>query len=426
MKLLTRTTLIYLLYASVVAGAGTFVYFEVIHKLYYGYVDRTLSRRKLRVLKALRLYLHSPADLAYWHQLDHNVEFVPLPILPARQPDRIGQRIMYNELTGKVQPYRQLAAPITFQGRPYELQIRLSLLDTQGLLWRMALTGVGLFGVLGLGMLGLQVVLNRRLWQPFYYLLNQLQKYKLNRSQPITLPPTQVREFRELYEAVQLLLRQNQRVYRHQKEFSENAAHEIQTPLAILRAQLDLLVQAPGLTEEQAGYIERMMGVTHRLTHLTKSLLLLAQLDSQLYFPTELVDMAGVVRAQLVQLQDQLSARGITLTTSLAASVPLRMHRVLLEVLVSNLLVNAIRHNHTNGQLAVTLTTSSLTIENTGRAQSLLDTGLFERMRTAPDSPAESVGLGLTLVQQICTHCGLPLRYTYTEPGRHHQQVLFG
>jgi len=423
MKLLTRTTLIFLLYASVVVGAGTFGYYWLIHKLYYAYVDRTLSRRKLRVQKALRLYLHRPADLAYWHLLDHNVEFVPLRARPARSADRISQRLMYNELTGQSQPYRQLATFVTFQGRPYELQIRLSLLDTEGLLGRIVLVGVALFGVLGLGMLALQVRFNRRLWQPFYQLLAQLQQYRLNRGQPVTLPATPVQEFRELNDAVQLLLRQNQRAYRDQKEFAENAAHEMQTPLAILRTQLDLLVQAPGLTEEQAGYLESLLGVEHRLTHLTKSLLLLAQLDNQLYFPSETVDLAATVRTQLAQLQDQIRARNLTVETDLAATVPLRMHRGLLEVLVSNLLVNAIRHNHAGGQLWVSLTPALLTVENTGRAESLQEAGLFERFHKATDSPAESVGLGLTLIQRICTRCGLPLRYRYVSPGRHRQQV---
>ncbi|UOQ55475.1 sensor histidine kinase [Hymenobacter cellulosivorans] len=424
MKLLTRTTLIFLLYASVVAGAGTFVYYGLIHKLYYAYVDRTLSRRKLRVEKALRLYLHSPADLAYWHQLDHNVEFVPLPAPPPRRPDQLRERLMYNELTGKSQPYRQLSSAVLFQGRPYELQIRVSLFDTQQLLLRIVLAGAGLFGLLVLGLFGLQFVLNRRLWQPFYVLLEQLQRYKLNRNEPITLPATSIREFQQLQEAVQLLLRQNQHVYRQQKEFTENAAHEIQTPLAVLRTQLDLLVQAPGLTEEQAGYIEGIMGVTQRLTHLTKSLLLLAQLDNQLFFPAETVDVATILRTQLSHLQHLVATRRLTLETDIAASVPMQIHRGLLEVLVSNLLVNAIRHNIAQGHLLVRLTPEALTVENTGQEQSLQEAGLFSRFHKASDGSAEGVGLGLTLVLQICTNCGLPLRYSYVAPGRHRQQVL--
>ncbi|UOG75720.1 HAMP domain-containing histidine kinase [Hymenobacter tibetensis] len=424
MKLLTRTTLIFLFYASVVAGAGTFVYYSLINKLYYAYVDRTLSRRKLRVEKAMRLYLHSPADLAYWHQLDHNVEFVPLRHLPPRRADRLSVRPMYNELTGKSQPYRQLASAVTFQGRPYELQIRLSLFDTQQLLLRIVLAGGVLFGLLVLGLFGLQFALNRRLWQPFYALLDQLHKYKLNRSQPVTLPETRIREFQELQDAVQLLLRQNQRVYRRQKEFTENAAHEIQTPLAILHTQLDLLVQAPGLTEEQATHIEGIMSVTHRLTHLTKSLLLLAQLDSKLFFATEIVDVAAVVRTQVAHLREQIAVRNLTVETDIADSVPLCVHRGLLEVLVSNLLVNAIRHNLPGGRLRILVTTEVLVVENTGRPESLQEAGLFNRFQKSTDSPAESVGLGLALVLQICTNCGLPLRYSYQEPGIHRQQVL--
>src|SRR5919112_2863967 len=145
MRLLARTTVIFLIYASVVAAAGTFVYYGFIRKIYYAYVDRTLSRRKLRVDKALRLHLRTPEDLAFWHKLDHNVEFVPLSA--PGPPMRFSQRMMYNELTDQVVPYRQLAAPVMFQGRPYRLELRTTMLDSQELLARIVLAGALLFGV---------------------------------------------------------------------------------------------------------------------------------------------------------------------------------------------------------------------------------------------------------------------------------------
>ena len=420
MKLLARTTVFFLIYASVVAVAGTFVYYGFIRKIYSAYVDRTLGRRKLRVDKALRLHLRSPADLVFWHTLDHNVEFVPLRA--SGPPVEFTQRMMFNELTGQVVPYRQLAAPVQFQGRPYRLELRTTMLDSQELLARIVQAGALLFGVLLVGLLGLQHILARRLWAPFYHTLGELRRYKLDQHQPVHLPPTRIPEFKELNTAISRVLNRNSRIYHRQKEFSENAAHELQTPLAVLRTKLDMLVQAPGLTEEQAGHIEPLLDVTQRLTHLSRSLLLLAHLDQELFFPTETVDLTALIRTQLAQLHEQLDGAGLTLVTALEPGAAVAVNRPLLDILVSNLLSNAIRHNVSGGQVRVTLTPERLTVENTGRACALPADQLFVRFRPGPERPPGSVGLGLAIARQICETSGFVLNYSYNA-ARHSMHV---
>jgi signal transduction histidine kinase len=425
MKLLARTTAILLLYASVVAVAGTFVYYTVIHRLYYAYVDRTLGRRKLRVELALRNELRTPADLAFWHRLDHNVEFVPLNDQAARPPKAnvFQDRLMHNTLTGKQQLYRQVAGLEVFQGKPYRLEVRTSLLDGPALLGGIVGAGALLFGVLVGGMLLIQNVLARRYWRPFFATLGVLQQYKLDQHHAPTLPSTRIPEFKALNTAIGHVLGRHQRLYQRQREFAENAAHELQTPLAILRTKLDLLVQAPGLTEEQAGHIEPLLAVTQRLTHLSRSLLLLTHLDQQLFFATETVDLAAVVRTLLGQMSEQLAAGNIALSTELVPSLLVSANRSLIEILVSNLLSNAIRHNLPGGELRVVLTGQLFSVENTGRAQALPADQLFARLRPRPDRLPGSVGLGLPIARQICETCGFLLSYHYQEPGRHTMRV---
>jgi signal transduction histidine kinase len=424
MKLLARTTIIFLLYAAVVAGAGTAVYYTIIRKLYYVYVDRTLTRRKLRVKRSTRLELRSPADLAFWHRIDHNVEFVPLAAgrYPAR-PDAFRHRMMLNTITGQPQQYRQIAEVIWFQGRPYRLEVRTSVLDDHDLLVGIVVAGAILLAVLLGGMLVIQHVLTRRYWRPFYHTLGVLQQHQLDQHHAPVLAPTTIPEFKALNVALTRVLARHQRLYQRQREFAENAAHELQTPLAILRTKLDLLVQAPGLTEEQASHIEPLLAVTQRLTHLCRSLLLLVHLDQQLYFPTEKVDLSAIVQTQLGQLQEQLDASNLTLRTDLAPRVLVSGNRSLLEILVSNLVVNAIRHNVPGGFVAVTLTTQVFAVENSGRPQALPADQLFARFRPNPGRPPGSVGLGLPIARQICETSGFLLAYHYEEPGRHALRV---
>lgn len=423
MKLLARTTIIFLLYAAAVAAGGTLVYYTIIHKLYYAYVDRTLTRRKLRVKLALRHELRTPADLAFWHRIDHNVEFAPLPAVVPAGPDEFRDRMMFNTLTGQQQRYRQVAETVQFQGRFYRLQVRSSLLDDQDLLVGIVVAGAILLVVLLGGMLAIQHVLTRRYWRPFYHTLGVLQQHQLDQHHAPVLAPTDIPEFKALNAALTRVLARHQRLYQRQREFAENAAHELQTPLAILRTKLDLLVQAPGLTEEQAGHIEPLLAVTQRLTHLCRSLLLLVHLDQQLYFPTETVDLTAALRTQLAQLREQVEINDLTLETTLEPRVVVAVNRSLLDILVSNLVGNAIRHNRPGGSVAVTLTAQLLTIANTGRAQALPADQLFARFRPNPERLPGSVGLGLPIARQICETCGFLLTYHYEAPGRHSMRV---
>ncbi|MGI4866621.1 MAG: sensor histidine kinase [Janthinobacterium lividum] len=421
MKLLARTTIIFLLYAAVVAAGGTLVYYAIIHKLYYAYVDRTLTRRKLRVKQALRHELRTPADLAFWHRIDHNVEFAPLPAARAdtARPDEFRDRMMYNTLTNQQQRYRQVAETVWFRGRPHRLEVRSSLLGTQDLLLGIVAAGVILLVLLVGGMLAIQHVLTRRYWRPFYHTLSVLQQYQLDQHHAPVLATTNIPEFKALNAALTKVLARHQRLYQRQREFAENAAHELQTPLAILRTKLDSLVQAPGLTEEQASHIEPLLAVTQRLTHLCRSLLLLVHLDQQLYFPTETVDLSASLRTLLEQLREQLEASQLTLQCALEPRVIVSGNRSLLEILVSNLVVNAIRHNLPGGFVTVTLTPQQLTVENSGRPQALPADQLFARFRPNPGRPPGSVGLGLPIARQICETSGFLLTYHYEVPGRH-------
>src|SRR6185369_2036650 len=91
----------------------------------------------------------------------------------------------------------------------------------------------------------------RRLWKPFYDALGSVKKFRIEKKQSLNFPSTNIEEFSFMNQTLEKATRQAQEDYLLLKEFTENASHEMQTPLAIMRSKLDLLIQGENLSEEQ-------------------------------------------------------------------------------------------------------------------------------------------------------------------------------
>lgn len=264
----------------------------------------------------------------------------------------------------------------------------------------------------------------RRAWRPFDRTLQAIEDFRLETGKLPDLPESGVREFDRLNHALTSLMENCLRSYRVQKEFTENASHELQTPLAIFQSKLDLLLQEPGLTDRQAAAIQELYSVTARLTRLNRSLLLLARMDNRQYDTTELVDVASVLRELVPQLESLAS--GLTIHEELPPSpVIVRANRPLLEVLVNNLVVNAVRYNRPGGGIRIVLSATSpaLSVSNTSALPALDATKIFDRFYHSAGM-TKGNGLGLALVRAVCLYHGWKVSYNYSAP-RHIFLVSF-
>jgi len=211
--------------------------------------------------------------------------------------------------------------------------------------------------------------------------------------------------------------------YLLQKEFTENAAHEMQTPLAVLQGQLELLMQAGTFTEAQTELIGKMADTSQRMNKLNKGLLLLVRISNNLYQGREKVDWSAALDTMLAQYEEAISQKNIRVSIEKPASMKTEINRTLMELLVGNLLSNAIRHNIVNGTLGIRLTERELVIDNSGPDKALNTVNLFQRFQKDSGDPA-SLGLGLEIVDRICTLQQYALRYQY-HPGHHRFSVRF-
>lgn len=187
-----------------------------------------------------------------------------------------------------------------------------------------------------------------RLWQPFDKTLEAIEHFKLENGVCPQLAESNTKEFARLNTALQRLMTNSLNSYRLQKEFTENASHELQTPLAVFQSKLDLLLQQPELTERQADIIQDLYQMNSRLSRLNRNLLLLAKMENNQFSRTESVEVITVIK-ELQPYLESLSSELVLKQNFSADSLPIKANRSLLESMVNNLVVNAVRHNKTGG-----------------------------------------------------------------------------
>lgn len=226
------------------------------------------------------------------------------------------------------------------------------------------------------------------------------QNFNLNQQANIEFEDTDIKEFDELNLSLSKLIDQNISVYRTQKEFTENASHELQTPLAILKNKLDILLQNDDLTEKQYQIVEEMHKALTRSSSINRNLLLLAKIDNSQFDNSEVIQFNELLEQSIQILQEHFEQKKIALHSDISSNVEVKGNSSLLEVLVNNVILNAIRHTSVSGMITIRLTNSVFEVSNSG-TEALNQDLLFKRFSKLSTDNRGS-GLGLAIIKQIC------------------------
>jgi len=254
----------------------------------------------------------------------------------------------------------------------------------------------------------------KKTWHPFYQILEFLKEFRLEKGAVNKPAKTKIAEFTILNETLQKLLQENVDVYSSQKQFIENASHELQTPLAISINKLELLANEKGLSEESIGKIGNVIETLQHLSELNKSLLLISKIENKQFISEELVSFDEIFERVLDDFSDYYQYREIKVNYSKEAACMYKMNKDLAEILVLNLVKNAIVHNRQGGKLNIHLSSSSFSIENTSKELELPVDKIFKRF-TKNSEKKGSTGLGLAIAKTIAEVSGLSLSYKFNK-----------
>lgn len=339
--------------------------------------------------------------------VDHGIETLDANVF--------SKELIYMPYDEEEEPYRILRTGFyDSNNTPYYLEIRTSTVEEDDFLINLAISLLVLYVVIVLSILIINYYMMGHAWRPFKEILKNLSQYRFGKADSFVTVDSEVREFRDLNNHISHMIQQNEKVFDSQKLFLENAAHELQTPLAVGINKLELVLENTNLGEEDMVRIVEAKRSLQRMVNLNKSLLTLSRINNQQYAGQEDVNLKEVANSILEDYEDLIAYKAIQVLRTAEQDFVIPANPDLMHILISNLLSNAIKYNYKAGKIEIAIHADSLSIANTSTEGALNPEYIFERFYKGSQDH-NSNGLGLSIVKTILEkYPFLQIAYSYT------------
>lgn len=407
MKLVQKFTLLYLMITFVVLVIGGIILFFTI-RAEVDFEEALMLRERLE--RSVHR-LEEGADVE--HLKRRNIEVRELDMALPEIEFAISDTLAYHEFLQR--PEKQVKVTISrkLDGKHYALSSYHGLVESDDIAEAVATALAWIILLLLAVTAVLSVLISKKILAPFDRSLKAIRAFQLKGAEPVVLPQTDTDEFQKLNSFLIEMMEKAQQDYLSLKEFAENASHEMQTPLAIIRGKLELLLDTP-LNDEQARLIVSSQNALDKLSRMGHSLTLLTKIGNQEFVAPEQLNLSKLLSDTLFAFEELMVMKSIRLEKALEEEVYVKLHPVLADILIGNLLNNAIRHNKEGGWMGVYLTQKQLTIKNTGLPLEGEASEMFGRFKKGTAN-SDSIGLGLAIAKRICEQSGLRISYVYQD-----------
>jgi signal transduction histidine kinase len=411
MKLLAKTSLYYLIFSIPILIVSGFICFHVITSEVKESNDELLLNRKVQVEQYLKNN-DTISLLLLTKSKEAQINKVPYSSFKNRTATLFSDTLIYDKTENELADNRMITAVIKTGNSFYQIKIWRSTLEYEELIEGIFYLLVTILFFLFLISMLINFWVSKTLWRPFYSTIHNLKKFRASDNKVPDFEKTTVNEFETLNNSLNQMMDKMIVDYNSQKKFTENASHEIQTPLAVIKTKIDLLIQSENLKEKEMKLIGSIDDACSRLIRLNKSLLLLTKIENRQFKTTEKVSVENMINQSLALFEDHIKANAITVNKNVEGDFLINMNVDLCSVLINNLIQNAIRHNIENGSIRIFIKNNSLCIHNTGQEEALNTALLFKRFQKNATSHL-SIGLGLAIANEIAEVSGLSLTYEF-------------
>jgi signal transduction histidine kinase len=409
MKLLNRAILYYSLAMLLAFGYTGAILYTSIHHLVLKQVTESLLTEKDIIRDQLEFADTVPdfSDL-----FNHQIE-VTIYKHRVVKSQNIIDTMLYDTLNHSMVEYRFLVyTDNTADNKGYMISTSKSIDNEKSLLYEILGIIIILFAVLSLLLIIIIISISRRLWGTFYVTLSNIRKYDVRTNQEFIPVATRITEFAQLNEVLKTLTEKIRSEYLNLKEFSENASHEIQTPLAIIRMRIEQILQSSDINDELAEHLVSIGQSVSKISRINQALSLISKIENNQYPEISVVNVNQKIEGIISQFHDFIITRKLNVQFDASEEVEIQMNPDLSDFLLSNLMGNAIKHNVDKGWITISLNRKELIIRNSGKDPGVDTSQLFFRFKKAEHS-SDSPGLGLAIVKKVADLYSMKISYHY-------------
>ena len=416
MKLFTRYNRINIAATILIFVIGSVAFYFVLQYVLIQQLDETLRSEQQEVIEYVTAHNQLPEIQNTRHQW---ITIEPgISTLGKIKPQRIW---ILNPKENEMEPVRLLVFSVSAADKVYKVNVYKSELETEDLLQLIILVTIAMIGLILL----FNYLINRRLinriWQPFYHTIDKIRDYQVAAQHPLSLSKESIDEINLLNESLNSMTQRIHQDYSALRSFTENASHEMQTPLAVIRTKVELLLQDAEGKPKSVQQLLSIEDATLKLSRLHQSLLLLAKLGNRQFVLNEPVNLTEILEHKLKEREELMISKELQVNISFE-SVTLSFHQHLAEIMVSNLLNNMIRYTPNDGEVNIELNHKLLSISNTAINGPLQNEKVFERFYKVGNTQ-EGTGLGLAIIKEICNSAGFKVFYLHQ--GNKHQFTIY-
>jgi len=419
MKLIVKVTLYYLIITLIVFGIGGIMTYDIFQKQVQMETDRYLIQRLWSLETSI--------------QNGENPSAFISNTLSIKEVDNSVEETRYNfgdtladhpsPLIDRLEPHRKLKVIRKINDQTFNIEIFDVIVESDDIFAGVFQSQTRLFIILGVVLVLTSFLVSVRVFRPFNETMQAIKDFSLNDSKPIALGKTKTKEFRELNQILKQMILKIRSDYQSLKEFSENASHEMQTPLAVAKGKLELLLQSKDIDEEQLSLINSAYNSIDHLSKMGRSLGLLTKIENNEFTDLQEVNLSVQINNTIFDFQELLELKGIQIEKDIHENIIVKSDPILIQILIGNLFQNAMRHNVRNGHLSVQLRDRYFEISNTGKELKTPSDLLFKRFKKDNQS-SDTIGLGLAIVKKICEVNGYEISYHF-EKNMHTLKINF-
>ena len=406
MKLLSKINRTYLKYGLIIFLIADFVIIFLSSYILKEEMDEELRFEATELVETLKKdnSIHNIYPTAVVEEVDVNHKLVSIS----------KDTLIYNSNQKELAPFREYSTLVVINNQKYKITTRHMLMEFNDIFTLFtSLISVVLFFIF-IGFLFFTQRLNSLIWNGFNKNVEQLKSYSFDSPIKLHLSETNIDEFDQLNQVLINLSNRLELDYKASKEFSANAAHEIQTPLAIIRSKCENLFSKPNLDEETISSLRDIYLNTDRLSGLSKALLLLAKIDHGQFNTIESISISEIFNSYLSSYQEIIQDRELIVNISENQPCLINMDKRLANLLIQNIFINAIKHSSKGNEIFIKLSVNSFTISNQGEKAIQNSDQIFNRFYKE-DQNQGSTGIGLAIVKKIADHYNFRTPYLFKD-----------